>query len=362
MTKLLIVVAGCLIVSSFASENRDTHNHTLREKMLREFYTKSIDSQIQWNNWNLGCSDLNVLAPYVRLVLDRQSHKQRQVIFDVGANNGQDTLMVMNSFQQVIGMCHSFGHPFKVISVEPSPKVFCELEELVQERGWQRSDILRLNIGLSDKSGILEFSDPGNEGGKLTGSVLVNLPEISAQDLEKMTSCSVPGYKSLAVDQTGKRTTKVSTYTMDGLVKSLELPSIKEISPNDQILMLKIDTEGHDGYVIKGSSNLLTNKRVTFVLFEIGNNKKLKDVVEFMDQHDYLCFIILPTVLIPVHTIDWWYSRLDTFERGYWANGFCGIRNSPSLSLLYNAFHADNDLLLHSHNFVMNRLNRHAQP
>ena len=318
---------------------------------LKTFYTKSIESEVAFNNWNMGGSDLNVLAPYVRIVMDRYNYKRRQLIFDVGANNGQDASMVLGVFQQVIGMCGSFGNSFKVVSIEPSPKVFCELEELAQMRGWPRSEILRLNVGLSNTSGVLAFYDPGHEGGMLQGSVLMDLPDMSAEDLDRMTSCHINDFKNYSIDDTRK--TNVTTYTMDQLVKSLESPLINEIHPDDHIMILKIDTEGHDLHVIQGSNHLLADKRISFVLFEVWNNLKLKAIVEFMD----ICFMIFPIMLVPVHAVDWWYPHLDNYTGGWWGNGFCGIRNSPSLSLLYKAFHADNDFLMGAHNLVMKRSN-----
>ena len=156
----------------------------------------------------MGCSDLNVLAPYLRIVMDRYKYKRRQLIFDVGANKGQDASMVLGVFQQVIGMCQSHGNSFKVVSIEPSPKVFCQLEELAQRRGWIPSESMRLNIALR---------------------------------------------------------------------------------------------------------------------------------------------------LVPVHAVDWWYQHLNNFTGGWWGNGFCGIRNSPSLSMLYKAFHADNDFLMGAHDLVIER-------
>jgi FkbM family methyltransferase len=322
---------------------------------LKFFYTKSIESEVSGNNWNMGCSDLNVLAPYVRIVMDRYNYNRRQLIFDVGANNGQDASMVLGVFQQVIGMCESFGNSFKVVSIEPSPKVFCELEELAQRRGWPSSAILCLNVGLSNTSGVLAFYDPGHEGGMLQGSVLMDLPEMSVEDLDRMTSCHINDFKNYSIDDT--RTTNVTTYTVDQLVNSLESPSIHEIHPDDHILILKNDTEGHDLHVIQGSNHLLADKRISFVLFEVWSNLKLKAIVEFMDQHDYICFIIFPIMLVPVHAVDWWYPHLDNFTGGWWGNGFCGIRNSPSLSLLYKAFHADNDFLMGAHDLVMERSN-----
>ena len=334
----------------FSSERQNESNIAA----LNRFYTESIESEVAWDKKNMGCSDLNVLAPYLRIVMDRYNYKRRQLIFDVGANKGQDASMVLGVFQQVIGMCQSHGNSFKVVSIEPSPKVFCQLEELAQRRGWIPSESMRLNIALSDKSGVLEFSDPGLEGGTLQGSVLMDLPDFSAEDLDRVISCRINDFKSYSVDE--ERTINVTTYTMDQLVKSLESPSLYEIiHPDDHILILKIDTEGHDLYVIKGSNNLLANKRISFVLFEVWTNPNLKAIVEFMDRYDYLCFIIFPTMLVPVHAVSWWYPHLDNFTEDWWGNGFCGIRNSPSLSLLYKAFHADNDFLMGAHDLVMER-------
>jgi hypothetical protein len=60
-------------------------------------------------------------------------------------------------------------------------------------------------------------------------------------------------------------------------------------------------------------------------------------------------------MLVPVHPVDWWYPHLDNHTDVYWANGFCGIRSSPALSMLYKAFHADDDFLLGAHDVLMKR-------
>ena len=108
---------------------------------------------------------------------------------------------------------------------------------------------------------------------------------------------------------------------------------------------------------------MLADKRITFVIFEVWSNTNLKAIVEFMDQHDYLCFLIYPKMLVPVHPVDWWYPHLDNhtvdpyWGNGfqYWANGFCGIRSSLALSMLYKAFHADDDFLLGAYDLLMKR-------
>ena len=148
-------------------------------KLLKEKYTTDINSEVHFYNWHLGCSDLAGLAPYIRIVLDRLFHGdgKRQLIFDVGANNGQDASTILGIFQPVIGMCEGvLNNNVKVISVEPSPKVFCQLEDMVKDRKWTDSQILRLNIGLSNTSGVFQFADPGHEGGSLnTNSKVTNI-------------------------------------------------------------------------------------------------------------------------------------------------------------------------------------------
>lgn len=352
----VIIISRTDLTSKVAQSKYWREQTTDMLESIHQFYTERINSEVRANNWDMGCSDLNVLAPYVRIVMDHFSHGKRQLIFDVGANNGQDASMVLGVFQQIIGMCHSYGHSFKIVSVEPSPIVFCELEELAHKRGWARSEILRLNAGLSDQSGVLEFSDPGHEGGSLIGSLLMDLPELSMEILNRMVSCSIDDFKNYTIGDYNRRA-NVTVFTLDQLVKSLELSTISEMNTQDNILILKIDTEGHDFCVIKGANSLLAKKRITFVLFEVWSNPNMKAIVEFLDQQDYLCFLIFPRMLIPVHAVDWWYPHLDNFTSGWWGNGFCGIRNSPTLSLLYKAFHADDDFLLGAHDFVMERSN-----
>jgi FkbM family methyltransferase len=287
--------------------------------------------------------------------------KKRHLIFDVGANNGQDASTILGIFQPVIGMCEGMlSNNVKVISVEPSPKVFCELEDLVREKKWTDSQILRLNIGLSDTSGVFQFADPGHEGGSLkTTSKVTNITHDTNkgegdEHFNQITSCRIKNHSALEIDE--GRVTEVPTYTMDELVSSV-LSSVDNGAnyDDDNILTLKIDTEGHDIFVIKGANQLLADKRITFVIFEVWSNAKLKSIAEFMDQHDYLCFLIYPKMLVPVHPLDWWYPHLDNHTDEYWANGFCGIWSSRALSMLYKAFHADDEFLLGAHDVLMKR-------
>lgn len=354
-TKQLALVTDNLNATSESPMRRD--NMLMTE--FRDYYKQQIEKHVTWNNWDMGCSDLALLGPYFRAILDRLDtgiRKERRLFFDVGANNGQDAATIMGVFHKIVGMCKSWSTDFTVVSIEPSPQVFCELEELVVKEGWEApaQEIIRLNVGMSDETGFLRFSDPGNEGGKLLGAVQSNEtlgPVMTQDEFKNMSQCKNTGDYNRTIDYS--RTTTVPTYTMDTLVPALESLNNPMVPKGKEIFFLKVDTEGHDKFVIKGARNLLEQKRIVFVLFEVWNNSNLREIVEFMSEVDYVCFIISPEALIPVHPDNWWYDHLTEMEMGWWGNGVCGIRGSRSLSMLFRMFHSDNNFLLEAHDSVV---------
>lgn len=197
----------------------------------------------------MGCNDLQFLAPYFRSILYRRGWsegRRRKVIIDVGANTGDDTISILKSFQNILQMCHGFSSPVQLISVEPSPKVFCEMTDTLSTKliDEDRNNNILLNIALSNKTGHLLFSDPGNEGGKLIGNEYTTLPKITPVDLESFTHCKYKEreFRNMTVDYSRK--SKIPTYTLDHLVSSLEDPSLDRIHQNEEIFVVKIDTEG----------------------------------------------------------------------------------------------------------------------
>ena len=183
-------------------------------------------AEVQWNNWNMGCNDLQFMAPYLRSILYRRGWSEgrgRKVIIDVGANTGDDTVSIIKSFHPILQMCHMYTSPIQLVSVEPSPKVFCEMTEMVSTQLTEedrRSKIL-LNLALSDKTGHLIFSDPGNEGGKLIGNNFTDLPQMTDEEFAKYSKCkySIGGFRNTTLD--GNRRSTVPTYKLDVLVSSL---------------------------------------------------------------------------------------------------------------------------------------------
>lgn len=141
-------------------------------------------------------------------------------------------------------MCHMFSTPIQLISVEPSPKVFCEMDYFVTTKLLEedRKNNVRLNIALSDRTGHLIFQDPGNEGGKIIGSNFTDLSKMAPNEYQQFSQCKLAEFKNTSLD--GNRQSIVPTYTLDLLVSSLEDPAVGKINQNEEIFVIKIDTEG----------------------------------------------------------------------------------------------------------------------
>ena len=115
-------------VDSFVS-----NQHTLTREVLREMFEQVVETEVRHNHWGLGCSDLTILAPYFRAISDKYASEgegNTRLIFDVGANNGDDAESILGAFHKIVGMCVGFAVPFKLISVEP-----CFRAALVGEPG-----------------------------------------------------------------------------------------------------------------------------------------------------------------------------------------------------------------------------------
>jgi FkbM family methyltransferase len=362
---LILLLSGAISNSSMISASTTTvgnnadilsvasTQHTLTREALREMFEHVIKKEVRFNHWGLGCSDLTILAPYFRAISDKyfyiEGNENTRLIFDVGANNGDDAESVLGAFHKIVGMCSSYAVPFKLISVEPSPQVFCELDDLAREKKWKSpaQNMLRLNIALSDKTGYLAFRDPGHEGGGLVNGTDKELGPMTADFLQNVTKCGISKEIKHTIDDS--RITIVPTFTMDLLVSSLE--DLNIVGRDDNIFVLKIDTEGHDVHVLMGAKQLLEEKRITFVVFETYTNLLTKQVTELMGANGYLCFIISQAILLPIHTEDWWYDHLEK-PLSWWGNGVCGIRGSRSLGMLWRMFHSGNISLVNAYELL----------
>jgi FkbM family methyltransferase len=326
------------------------------KEALRTLMADFVKEHVRYNNWNLGCVDQQFLAPYFKAIMDRIVWDQREkkyLIFDVGANNGDDAVSILGTFQSIQGMCKNFGSSVLLFSIEPSPKVFCEMTDLLKDKQKKEEpqNFYLLNIAVSDNTGILTFQDPGNEGGTLIGSNYSHLDPMTTQQFETYSQCLL---SSEAIQsQTGvdyKRRADVPTYTMDLLMESLDGIG-KTRKEYDRIFVLKIDTEGHDPKVLMGAKQLLLKKRVEFIIFETFTHALMRQAVEFLDDVGYECYITSPKILAPVHTIHWWYPNLNE-KLSWWGNCVCAIKQSKSMSMLWRMYHSDDIKLANSYSLL----------
>jgi FkbM family methyltransferase len=333
------------------------------KEQLRTLHSEYVEKEVHFNNWYLGCTDLQFLSSHlrgiaVRLVLDQEP--TRKLIFDVGANNGDDLISILGSFRTVQGMCKNFGSALTLISVEPSPKVFCELTEAAQKHPPQnqegREKIHLLNVALSDAMGNGVFTDPGNEGGGLMDMAdSASLGPMTPEEFTKVSQCQLDmdSIQNMPIDW--ERKTTVPTYTLDALMGSLE--NLNKLGGTNHIYILKIDTEGHDYKVLLGAKQLLEQKRVEFVIFETWNNGIVRSVVEYMSPLGYECYLISPKMLVPWHVEHHWYHKMDNFTGGWWGNGLCGIGGSKSMKMMWRSYHSDDLQMVNSYDLLYNTAN-----
>ncbi len=82
------------------------------------------------------------------------------------------------------------------------------------------------------------------------------------------------------------------------------------------INFLKIDTEGSELDVLKGSLDLLTNRAINYIQFEYGGTYRdakitLKEVYALLRNHGYEVFYITQKGLIPIM---YWRDSLENYE------------------------------------------------
>ncbi len=167
-------------------------------------------------------------------------HKEKPLIFDVGANIGQSISLFKKQFP------HSIIHSF-----EPSPKTF----EILQKANGNRNDVHLWNIAL---------------GSKVEQKVLL---ENSNSDMSSFLPLAEFGWGEI------KTKTIVPVSTIDQFCYE------KNISHID---ILKIDTQGFDFDVIKGAEKVIQENRIGLLYFEIIFSEQYEGLPPVPEIFDYL--------------------------------------------------------------------------
>ena len=242
-----------------------------------------------------GYADIEQLLPAIAHV-SASNGQQPAVLVDAGANVGKITKSMMEIFPD----------NFQIISVEPIKMNFEKLVDLAHSSDWSTSGrFFPVNAGISDQTGTLRFEY------KCAGEIneLARIVSDHNQHV-RMGDCQ----------------SEIPVYTLTDILNST-------VGLNGaQVLLLKLDLEGHDGQVIRGTLDYFARRAIKFVSFEfaqpsLADKHSLEYIVRTLWSVGYMCFWITRENLIPVSS--WFFHR--GFELRRWTNYFCGYYEDPDI-------------------------------
>jgi FkbM family methyltransferase len=206
-----------------------------------------------------------------------ESGQAHPVFFDIGANLGLWTNMLINGAQQV-GLAD-----FRVYAFEPVPETRAQLENNL--RGLE-GDVRIIPMALSNSQGVADIAIASRTGGTNSLEFDRNAP----QELPLV-----------SIDKT----------TLSQFCKTEGV---------DHISLVKCDTEGHDSLVLEGALDLVNSGRIDVFQFEynhrwIYSRSFLKDVFDIVHGLPYRVGALSPG---GIDLFEEWHPELDRFfERNY---------------------------------------------
>lgn len=199
---------------------------TIREKI-----------KILITGYNFGNPKLNGEFLFMKRYL-----KAGMCIFDVGANVGEFSLMMLNNYNNI--ELHCFEPVFETFNV-----LRARLKDPPKE-----SKVVLSNKGLSNKEEKIEINIYANLAG--TNSLY---ERVGLSILEKQAS---------------------EFITIDSYIKRNNI---------DVVDFIKVDVEGHEVKVIEGAQNTIANDKIKCIMFEYGKtfydaNAKLEEVFNYLSN------------------------------------------------------------------------------
>ena len=164
---------------------------------------------------------------FIRLIKD-----EINLSLDIGANVGNYTKLILQETNS------------KVISFEPLPDAYRELEVLKKEFG-ERLETFNIAISNENKRQELYFGNEKSEKASLM------------KNLEKLSFVGETNINKISVE-----------------VKKLD--DLKDILKNEIIDFIKIDTEGYEFEVLDGAKNLLKEHQPKFIQIEFNWHQLIK--------------------------------------------------------------------------------------
>ena len=136
---------------------------------------------------------------------------------------------------------------FQVHGVEPSPPSFKIIESQVANLDKDIKDRITLhNVAASGAPGVVEFNAGGGTGDSIGGG---------GANMWTMT------WDKSATANQNSNTVQVQSMRLDDLIS-------KNISPDTDVWIAKIDVQGFEPFVFDGLSNSIKNGKIRYILFE----------------------------------------------------------------------------------------------
>lgn len=166
------------------------------------------------------------------------------VVLDVGANIGSISILAASK-----------GEKVSVFAFEPTEKLLPLIRENIGVNQFEKR-IMVFQTAVSDKNGNVSF-------------VLKKESEVNHIDTNN-----------------SKNSVSINSITLDSFAKQNRI---------NKIDLLKVDVEGAEMLVFRGSKRLLQNNQVRIILFEVNKNSlqfgySAQQLVEFFRQNNYFVF------------------------------------------------------------------------
>ena len=194
-----------------------------------------------------------------------------KTLVDVGANIGNYTSFVKSELPDIKTYC-----------IEPISSCFSKLEN----KFGSDEKVTLINTIISSKNETVSFNEAV---GKESHSSIVNRDWLYRKPEYKIT----------------KR--EIEATTLDNLI-------------DENIDILKIDTEGYELAVLQGCEKLLKENKIRYIQFEYGgcfkdNNITLNDVIDYLKKYDYKVYSLTNGKLLEIKNYKDDYQWINFFAK-----------------------------------------------
>ena len=178
------------------------------------------------------------------------------IVFDVGAHKGEFVKIILNNFTTN-----------KIYSFEPSEKNYKILKNNITNQGAKTNHIYLNNFALGENNEKRKFKQMIESSSSTLSNINTNTKYFKRKNF------------FLNFGLKSKIFNEITISIKDGF-------SFLEEEKIDKVDLLKIDTEGHEYFVLKGFGNNLSKIKVIF--FEHHYDEMIVKGYTFSDIHNYL--------------------------------------------------------------------------